>query len=651
MAAKTGGITTSESVVPPLKAGGQGMGAELTTAELIRHFTERVESIDRDSWGAVHGKEPNFPMLVLFLGEESMREYEHVSRNLLQVWPQFKEELQFMGVRSPSETPEFVRLAQGQQVPMTTEEAEFVLDMLADARNHFRDHTRQLLYYVLDSASMRSDEDLHAWTRTIEVVKRELGAYEDDVMQMLFVLLDEGMRKRAQAARIRNAMSEYCAGGPRERYRVFLLSNRLSGNKLMPDWDSCYRICTSLMALSNNDDTNIADILFDKGVATVSYFHDEKPVDAIGQVVVMALVDYLSSDDEISYVLDFAGVELQHRLGFDEGGTLALIDEYVDKTLVPMLPDPAQINLFPRWTAEDYGDISVFTADELDDLTMGTWNAVLEEIVRGILERIRTDGVLRNRWSEDYRRMLGEEFKVGELVSLALHSDDIRKMFLEVREPSARGSALDYAKRKMRTLLSSTPDVVDLFTSAINTQAQYSNEFREVWKELCRSTLELHEVHDRNLVEYYQGKVRSFLDRRGLELRRSFRDIASLDMLRTYLFDAIDDVIESDPVFTASYEEEQESRLSRDAHAQSAQQYIRQRLTGDNVRTYLQVNFSLDSIPFKSVLLKAGTKLSHNLRHDLSPSTYYYDTGYGNAVEVLNVRDVMPQNLLATQGR
>ena len=627
------------------------MSAEITTAELIEYYARRLESIDRDSLGAVHGKEPYFPMLVLFLGEESMKGYESISRNLLLAWPQFREELKFIGVKSPSESPEFVKLEHGQQSPMTTDEVAKVLDELDDARNHFKDYTSDLLYYVLDATSIQTAEDLHAWISTIEAVKDELDIYENDIMQMLFVLFDEGKRRRRQSRRIRNAMSEYCEGGANERYRMFLLSNRLSTSKLLHGWDSHYRICASLMALSNNDDTNIADTLFHDGVATVSYVHDEKPVNDIGQVVVRSLVDYLGGDDEISYVLDFEDMSLAQRLGFNDHGTLSLLDDYVEKQLVPLLPTPEQINLFPRWTSDDFGDISGYAADDLDNLTMGTWSAVLEGLVNGILERVRTDGMRRKQWSDEYKRMLSEEFKVGELVSLALHSDDIRKMFRNASEPTATGNVLEYAKRKMRVLLSSNKEIAELFADAIDNQARYSNEFREVWKELCRSTLELHEVHDTNLVAFYQGKVRNYLDRHGFELKRSFRDVSSLDELRKFLFDAIDDIIQSDPVFTASYEDEQESRLSRDVHAQTAQQYIRQKLTGENLETYLQVNLSLNSTPLKSVLLKEGTKLSENLKHDLSPSTYYYDTGYGNAVEVLNVHDVLSQNILTDEGR
>ena len=627
------------------------MSTELTTAELIEHYADRIESIDRDSWGATHGKEPNFPMLVIFLGDDSIQGYEAVSRNLLQVWPQFKEELQFIGVKSPGDSPEFVRLEYGKQSPMTSEEAGLILDVLADSRNHFKNHSRQLLYYVLDTSSAKSADELNAWIDTIEAIKREFGVYEDDIMQMLFVLINQGMRRRAQAARILNALSEYCAGKPRECYRMFILSNRLSGNMLMQDWDSCYRIFSSLMALSNNDDTNIADILFRPGVATVSYVHDEKPVHDIGQVVVKALVDYLSSDDEVSHVLEFNEIELSPRLGFSENGTLALLNDYVESELVPLLPTPEQINLFPRWTVDDYGDISEYSTDDLDNLTLGTWSAMLDRIVSDTLERVRTDATRRKQWSDAYKRMISDEFKVGELVSLALHSDDIRKMFRSVREPTVIGSALNHAKQMMHALLSSNSEIADLFANVIDDQARYSNKFRDVWRTLYRSALELHDVQDANLVTFYNGKVRNFLDRHGLELKHSFRDVSSLPELRKFLFDAIDDVIESDPVFTASYEDEQERRLSRDSQAQSAQQYIRQKLTGENVKTYLQVSFSLDITPLTSVLLKEGTKLSDNLRHDLSSSTYFYNTGYGNAVEVLNVHDVQPQNIISDEGR
>ena len=47
----------------------------LTTAQLIKHFEDRIENGGGDSTATARGKLPQYPMLVLFLGDDAIQGY------------------------------------------------------------------------------------------------------------------------------------------------------------------------------------------------------------------------------------------------------------------------------------------------------------------------------------------------------------------------------------------------------------------------------------------------------------------------------------------------------------------------------------------------------------------------------------------------
>ena len=75
------------------------MSIALNMHSLIRHFEERLRQIDRQNLGDVTGKEPHFPQLVVYLGKDASNAHTAVSTNLLQIWPQYLDELKFLCIQ------------------------------------------------------------------------------------------------------------------------------------------------------------------------------------------------------------------------------------------------------------------------------------------------------------------------------------------------------------------------------------------------------------------------------------------------------------------------------------------------------------------------------------------------------------------------
>ena len=75
------------------------MSTTLNMHSLIHHFEERLRQIDRQNLGDVTGKEPHFPQLVVYLGKDASDAHTAVSTNLLQIWPQYQDELKFLCIQ------------------------------------------------------------------------------------------------------------------------------------------------------------------------------------------------------------------------------------------------------------------------------------------------------------------------------------------------------------------------------------------------------------------------------------------------------------------------------------------------------------------------------------------------------------------------
>ena len=98
-----------------------------------------------------------------------------------------------------------------------------------------------------------------------------------------------------------------------------------------------------------------------------------------------------------------------------------------------------------------------------------------------------------------------------------------------------------------------------------------------------------------------------------------------------------------------NFEDELEARLHEEAALINARQYIRERLTGENVPVYYQAVYALDAPVASTVLINTKTKLYDNMKAHLPDVTYYYNTGNGNFAETLNFLSISDSNLVAEE--
>lgn len=603
------------------------MSTTLNMHSLIHHFEERLRQIDRQNLGDVTGKEPHFPQLVVYLGKDASNAHTAVSTNLLQIWPQYQDELKFLCIQNTDGITYFEIPVGGEQgVALSENGVREIASALFGTRMHFADRSKLLVYFILDTTSMQSLDDFLSWLPVLHTVKALLCPNSTDLLNMLCLLLNENLTRQKTAAKIRNYLSCFYTNEELRKTvdNVLLLSNRRNDNAILEDWEIGYKIISATIALSNNEETRITTNIFCNSVLTASYAREEKPISQIGQVVVGNLLLSLAENAPHTDPKLMDDPKLAEKLRLTKNGTFTILDQYAQTNLYALLPSEEQLELFPRRDAIAQVQMSMLSANAFNEFTMGAWNQYLEEMLRAAREKLEMNSALRQKWGDAYRKFLADTFKKEEILYLADHIDDVVEIMSNTRLPSGDAQVLIAAREQLKYMLSSDETFIRIFVSALQQQGRIVSEFAQAWNSLLQSRRQVFGVRDANMSTFYERKIRNFMDRRGTEMLTAFAAIHNTQELIEFLQGTVEDIIDSDEVFSAAFEDELERRLNEDALPTDAKQYIRKKLTGSGVYTYLQTNFALGEPIVSSILIKIGTPLYKNLYSNLAPSTYYY---------------------------
>lgn len=625
---------------------------DFNVKNLIHYFENRLLEMDHNTLINSMGKGPEFPTLLVFIGEEAIRGFLPVVSGLAEVWPPYRQELRFIGITDTNNSVKYSKLSIKDNeisiLELGKDEIVDIVAFLSSDETHFPNKNRLSVYFILSTASCNGNEDFLAGLKTMNEVKKALHVDEGDMLTALFVLLDESLTKRSIARQIRNTLSIYydnpalynnCNG-------IFLLSNRRSDNAVLRDWGICYSIIASIIELSNNRDGRISEKLFSGRILTAKYAREEKPSSKIAQVVVTKLIDEMS-DAFASSNINLLNDEtlLSQRLGITREGTLIIPDKFVEDTVIPRLPKESQLILFPRKDINKIEDIDTLSSGEFNNLTMDAWNSYLSKITdeaKGIINSEQ-----RQNWSREYSKYLHNNFTIRELIYLNDNLESIRKLFTSDTAVSQSLDVLTYAKAMLKHYFSSYTDVVEIFISVIRREADRAKEILQNWNLFLQSKQNLFGINDDNLSEFYETEVRSYLDYNRNRLINELRNAKDIDSLSLFFEKILDDIISKNDIFLDTFENELSRRINRETLEADVGRYIRGRLMGSGAFTYLQVSFALSAPVLSSIMLKFGTLLYQSFRDSLDKEIYYYDTGYGNAAESIDLYEVDRGNLIS----
>lgn len=623
----------------------------VTVPGLIHRFEERVHQFERHHFGEPMGKEPNYPMVVTFLGKEAIEGYQKVALHLYSMWPSYRNEFLFLGVTESMGDLEIFELSLVEEDVNTRsialEEIGNKVSSLFGLKSYFQDKSRLLLYTVMNTTCFNGADDFEHWIIIMQKVRASFVDYSIDTLDLLIILLNENIGDRQSTAiKIKNALHQKIET---LYFSTLLLSNRRSDHTILEEWDSCYPVIANTIALTNNNDAQIFRTLFDKGVYTASYACEEKPVSKIGQIVIKKLIERLSQESFGNPNNLLNDRQIITKLGLSKERTIELLDLYVEQSLFKMLPAAEQLQVFPRKECIEYDDVTALSEKEFNVVTMNCWAVFLNQLSERAQENVRRDSNLRDSWRKQYSKKISDAFSVSDLIWLRDHIEDVRKYISNARPPSQEIQVLSAAKSKLKYMLSSNVELSNIFVETIYKLGNDAEKFLNEWNQLLKSGLEVHAIRDENITQFYNRKIQNFFDHKGSKMSEDFRKITDMDALQAYLYGIIDDIIENDVIFSAHFEEELDNRLKEEALPVNAKQYIRQKLTGENVPIYYQAQFNYGAPIASCIMIKVGTQLYSNLTNHLSNTTYYYDTGSGNSAEALNYYAVSTENLVSEE--
>lgn len=629
------------------------MPVGFTIQNLIEHFEKKVQQINRYNPETAVGNEPNYPMIMIYLGDDAMRGYVNIFHNISQIWPQYQKEIEFIGVQKSGNKESYYSLKNTNDSVKKNklEEGKIreLVSSLFGLKNHFKDRSRLLIYYILDTTSITNICKYKEWIQILERTRKLFDSEGTDILDMLIIFLNETLEKQKIARQIRN---ELCNEQNRKCKSTFVLSNRRSDNVIIENWDLCYRIVACIISLSNNSDTKITSVMFDRILLTASYAREEKPSREIGQVIVKEVIKRVANTNEEKVTKLLNDTAILERLGITKDGTFEIIDEYIHETLISMLPSNEQLELFPRKSSNGHMKLSSLSVNEFNSATMNALESYLKLIVEQVKEKISVNTSIKQLWKDKYTNLLQINFTVNERIYLYEHINEVKEKMTCTFKLSKESNILPFAIANLKYMLSSEAKLVDIFVDVIIEEGKKALDILDFWKNLLESGRNVFLIHDQNIIKFYKHKVRNYFDYHDSDLQKEFLHIPNVEMLKQFLIKTLDQIVDNDSVFSEPFEIELDQRINGEGVlAVDAKQYILQKLTSESVYTYLQVNFSYGQPLISAILLKVGTLLYENLYKNLDSDIYYYDTGCVNAAEAINIYEITYQNLINDEGR
>lgn len=626
------------------------MNEKITTRDLIEYF-ERKMTPDDFAEVIQNGKAngPTYPMVVVFLGADTINDYEQLTENLFRLWPQYKNELLFLGIDNPGEETLYYTFVLDdnkiQKQYISTQEIQLQISDSFGLNNHFPDRTRLLIYYILNSSSMHTADEFRGWLDTIDELKQTWGIDTVTTLEMLMLLLNDdfghGQRTSSDIRRIIKDLGDSYFNTINS---TVILSNRRNDNVILENWSICLRIAADIICLSNNATSNIPSTLFSDGIYTVSYALSQKPTKQIGQVIVGQLIRRLGQITFNESRDIFGDSKIFERLGFGKEHTHSLINQYVEHVLYKELPSIEQLELFPRSTPAQISNISELSEKDFNALTLNTWTAYLDSIIKKALNNIGRDTKLKKQWKDDFGKILFESFSINELIEISANMDNFFALFLSAKEPLHEAEVISAAKYRLKYMLSTNREVISLFIETARSVSEAAKDYRSYWRDIVQSAQAEHDVQDDSVQDFYSHKLEDYFDHHWQGVENSFRKVHSSDELHRFLFNTLSSISKSDPVFQDPFEKELEERLFAESAAVDAQSLIRQQLTGDTVPVYYKATFNLGAPIVESVLLKFDSPLYKHLLNHLS-HTYYYNTCNGNSAEAIKIFRITVDNI------
>lgn len=617
----------------------------LNIQQFIRRADEEIHKLEVGAVGANNYRQPEFPMLVVYLGSDT-KAHTELSEHLCRLWPAYRNDLRFIEVRRNGDEFSLTRLAarSEERQPIAINQLSDVINELFDTKNNFNNLTNMIIYYLLDTTPFTNPDELYDWMDAIRRVEDAMDVNKHIMNSLLFLMLHGGVTRQSVYKGIRERVADFADGNAADRFplkNIVVISKYLDNGNVMSDWSVGYKIVAASIALSNDCDARIRSPFFAYPVVTPYYSIAQESTQEIGQVMVTKLLNTLARQMDAA-PLQLASIpNLKERLGKEKDGTFTFLNEYVQAHINRLLPKPEQLVFFPRREPDGYTDLECCTAREFDDYTMGAWSAFLKNLAERMIHEIQGAD-----WKNSYTDYLHRSFTPSELRCLNHNYAQVARLLQEASEPTYDGGVLIMARNYLQYYLSSRPSMLRLLNEALRQSGEIADEYDAMWRGLIESQQEVHMTDDRTIITFYSEKVRAYFDQHPVDtLVGQLQHCRNESELEAFVNEQLDQLIRGDNFFAQSFADKLASILAVRGLPLTPAQYIHESLS--NGHTYLHTTGQFGAVAGSpAILMDTDQKtLFDGLRGNLNEVVLFYDTCDVNSVEYLQMRHVTGDNL------
>lgn len=526
---------------------------------------------------------------------------------------------------------------------------EVIENIRSYKENVFEDKKSIKLYFYLDTFNI---QELDSFTDLFDCVEVFNSIKQVKFLTMLFYIEDASIKPQKVALR------EKCAElitnkDNKDKYNslVWLGTNLYGGDVLKDEREAeNYLLSSSMIFLSNNNDEEgvsyRGSALFSRYTDsigyTVSYVNLSKPIKAIVANTYVSILRFLMNEMfQVDKKLTLDKNKILSSLGIGQNEDNSLLNEIYERiiTNIPRISDlsslPNIANQSISISKRDGVDFSCIN-EYLDRITLNCWNAFYNynyiRVIKELLEGDYNDSNLRQTITQELLNSFNY-IELSQLVeSKAIEAiEEFTPTNFTTKSVNSLNELDTFIKRQIKN---------DIFNSLKNTYKELIREVDALAEHYIES-LELlaFNVHEQakiknddlsgNISSYYENIVRTYMSssENMLRISKEFgiyrNDINEVYVQLSSLFSMI---IESNPIYKASFEEELNARLNA-VNAGQANKLI-------------------------AKALQNPTKIKDNIRINSSFEPYELNTYYlinGNS-DYVNILDVNENSIVNTGG-
>ena len=611
----------------------------ITVHSLINQVEEELCRMENNAPTANSYRTPEFPMLVVYLGEDSISGHKDISENLFRMWPAFRNELQFIGLKKTASDFECESLDSNNSIgsaPLKYDDISGYVRQLFNKTTHFNKFDSFIVYYILDTSSIGGGEEFQSW---LSIINRFIEAMDVDmnmVNSLLCVLLEGGITHEKEYKEIRSVLAKMTDGSMPDcpAVNTMVAGKYLSNGTLLPDWSDVYHIVASTIALSNDHSVDSRRPFFSYPVITPYYARVCKTVDQMSQIIVDEFLEFLSEKIKIGSTYSLANIDdLNNRLGITQQGSVSMVEKLVEREVEAYYPTYDQLVMFPVKDWENPVDFNGVTKEQFDELTMGGWSAFLTSLKSRISNSLMESGLKRQ-----YAKQLETKFSTKELSCFADNLTELKHIFHNSsRKLDCSDDFFARSKKEMVSSISTSETVLEQLIQAVTETSARAKAMERTWQAIFDSKNEIHHSKDAVLKAFYHQRLVEYFDKHGQEIITVFRNCQSEGELQQCFDEQLVHYLHHDPVFHLSFAKSLAMILAANGLPLTPAQYIQEKIV--NSTTYFHALSQIDqSAGSAAIIMDIDEKeLYKELKQILPSSVFYYDTNMVGSIEYIQM--------------